>query len=658
MAKPNFTLPNKPAIKSGSILSYNYTDDFTFVPAPLTFNRDSAATRVNEKGLIEDVGYFGPELVQNGDFSEIGPELVTNGDFENGSASWTNASSDTFEVVNGGVGHNTSLHIVVSAINRGAYQSAFVSSKTYYISLDLKVVSGSVYIGKNTKKLNNQNYNNSDWQTITGYLTAIDDKIRIYGNEASEYYVDNVSVKEVGQNWTFGTGWSIDNGKAVKTSGTGSSLVQTVPTTTIGKKYKFTFDTIVTSGVANAALYGVTIPVFSTSGSQEHTIIATSTTGFNFFGDSLFEGSIDNISVIEVLGDKPRIDYSDSLTEPSLLLEPQSTNLLPYSEDFTKWILGPNSTLTYENNVIAPDGSLGVYRLQNPQTGSTFLSGGFINCRNFSLFVKAVTKGVNNQFNLDASGQPTDTKTATTKWQRFDRDFGTQANYNLSINNGIDNYASDIYIWGAQAEALSYATSYIPTSGSTVTRNADVCNNAGSSDLINSSEGVLYAEIAALSDDATYRLISISDGSNNKITLGYSNQNNALIAQIISGGSNVVNLEPINVSDITDFNKIAFSYKTNDCKVYVNGSLVATDTNAAMPTGLNQLNFDYAYTLDFYGRSRSVAVFKEALTDEELAKITSTTQQEAFYEMRDKMLQINADYYEFGDYTTRLKKLF
>jgi hypothetical protein len=37
MAKPNFTLPNKPAIKSGSILSYNYTDDFTFVPAPLSY---------------------------------------------------------------------------------------------------------------------------------------------------------------------------------------------------------------------------------------------------------------------------------------------------------------------------------------------------------------------------------------------------------------------------------------------------------------------------------------------------------------------------------------------------------------------------------------------------------------------------------------------
>ncbi len=45
------------------------------------FNRDSAATRVNKEGLIEQVGYFGPELVNNGDFSELGSELVTNGNF-------------------------------------------------------------------------------------------------------------------------------------------------------------------------------------------------------------------------------------------------------------------------------------------------------------------------------------------------------------------------------------------------------------------------------------------------------------------------------------------------------------------------------------------------------------------------------------------------
>ena len=113
MAKPNFTLPNKPAIKSGGILSYNYTDDFTFVPAPLTFNRDSAATRVNEKGLIEDVGYFGPELVQNGDFSEIGSELI-NLDTAVYQSGWQNNNdgSATFDINNGGGSEVTQIGVL------------------------------------------------------------------------------------------------------------------------------------------------------------------------------------------------------------------------------------------------------------------------------------------------------------------------------------------------------------------------------------------------------------------------------------------------------------------------------------------------------------------------------------------------------------------
>ena len=53
------------------------------------------------------------------------------------------------------------------------------------------------------------------------------------------------------------------------------------------------------------------------------------------------------------------------------------------------------------------------------------------------------------------------------------------------------------YIWGAQLEQQSYATSYIPTNGATNTRLQDIANNSGNSTLINSTEGVLYAEIAA-----------------------------------------------------------------------------------------------------------------------------------------------------------------
>ena len=353
---------------------------------------------------------------------------------------------------------------------------------------------------------------------------------------------------------------------------------------------------------------------------------------FDFSRGSLATFVGENGLIQESATNTPRIDFKNNATG-HLLLEPQSTNLIPYSEDFSQWTLGSNSILTFESNIIAPDGSLGVYRLQNPQTGSTFLTIGFRNCRNYSLFVKAVTEGINNQFNLDASGQPTDTKTATTQWQRFNRDFVSQANYNLSINNGIDNYASDIYIWGAQAEALAYPTSYIPTSGSTVTRSAEVCNNSGSEQDFNDSEGVLYANIAALTNDLTFRILSVSDGSNdNVIKFGYRTTSNAIYYEVRSEDVSQA-FQIYTTTDVKQFHKVAVLYQQNNFKLFINGFNVLSDTGGVTPIGLNNLSFDIGGN-DFYGKTKELEVFKRALTDLELESLTSW---DSFIEMATEL---------------------
>ena len=73
-----------------------------------------------------------------------------------------------------------------------------------------------------------------------------------------------------------------------------------------------------------------------------------------------------------------------------------------------------------------------------------------------------------------------------------------------------------------------------------------------------------------------------------------------------------------------DFNKIALKFKDNDFALYVNGSKVASDLSGASPIGLNRLDFDGVNgALPFYGKTKAVAVYKEALTDAQLQSLTS-----------------------------------
>ena len=101
---------------------------------------------------------------------------------------------------------------------------------------------------------------------------------------------------------------------------------------------------------------------------------------------------------------------------------------------------------------------------------------------------------------IGSAGTGTVSKTATSEWQRFEIT-GSVSSGTVNLYPQIEAYTStnpSIYIWGAQFEKLSYPTSYIPTNGSTVTRDAETCTGAGEAADFNSEEGVLYAEIAAL----------------------------------------------------------------------------------------------------------------------------------------------------------------
>ena len=618
MAKPNFTLPNKPAIKSGSILSYNYTDDFTFVPAPLTFNRDSAATRVNEKGLIEDVGYFGPELVQNGDFSEIGSEEVVNGDFSD--SSWWGLDP-VWSISNGSANCNGS-----GVIYKGG---VLTIGKTYKVEVEISsYTSGTL------------TYPNAPYTlpsvvgSYTFYYKANSQTVSFTGTNFIGS-IDNVSVKEVGQNWSFGTGWSMGDGKAIRTAQSGSTSTYQSISFSANKTYKIQYDLDITAGSFKIRISGGTLvdtPARTTSGTYTEYIVANS--GNNVLNlranDGAFVGSIDNISVIEVLGDKPRIDYSDSLTEPSLLLEPQSTNLITYSEDLNQ-IFTNNSTsgdgvfTITPNYGISPSGTNTATRIQLSASSGSYadvahLTSSLNGTYTYSVYIKSLS-GTPTMY-LIYNGSSSIIQTISEDWVRYTFTFthsGSVIPRFLIEPNGGTSTSADILVWGAMLEQSSYPTSYIPTAGSTATRLGETANNAGDVNVFNSEEGVLYAEFATISKNYNFPTIQLSDGTNSNgvriFPVGIGTNN--IQVQVDSGGS-ISFVSTSTSNDPTQYNKIAVKYQKDNFSFYINGTQHATDSSGNAPVGLNVFSF----LNNFFGKVKDVKIFNKALTDRELEILT------------------------------------
>jgi hypothetical protein len=317
-----------------------------------------------------------------------------------------------------------------------------------------------------------------------------------------------------------------------------------------------------------------------------------------------------------------RIDFLNN-TSGHLLLEPSRTNLLTYSEDFSQWT--PIGTPTVDlNNIVSPDGNLNgtkITRGSNVTPLRKSTSDILNNAHTFTLYAK---KGNYDKLGLDIGDEEQINFTLTDEWQRFEVT-STPTTYNhVDITLPLSSSGDYIYIFGAQLEAGSYPTSYIPTTGSTVTRAAETCNSAGNSTVFDSTEGVFYAEISALASDSTAKEITLSDGTtNNRVIISYNTANQIRI-NYRKASSNI--FDQTKTITITESNKVAVKYKLNDFSFFVNGTKVASSTSGSVMSAntLTQLNFDDGSgSFDFYGKIKNVQVYNTALTDAELIELTS-----------------------------------
>ena len=623
------------SIKGGSVA------DFDVV-------RGSAATRVNAEGLIEDIRVIGDEEISNGSFSEEGVEEVTNGDFSNGSTDWTLGTGWS-------IGEDKAISDGTSG---NLYQSGIiVTGKQYKIQVTVSdYVSGNVQVSAGAVPRGTMSANG----TYTFYQTASSTSNLFLISNIFNGSITNISVKEVGQNWTFNNGATLTDLGAKITHTPIAGIIEQSNILLVGKQYKLTYE--ITESIAGSLKL-----VFATDDSM-NTGVGVHTKYFESTGSNLSiartdgisnDVTITNISVVEVIDatNIPRIDYSTG--EGILLLEPQSTNLVTYSEDFS------DATFTYwqrtrlslgSTSVLSPSGNLDASKITEDTSNSDhYLRSLTSNLTTgqkyvYSIFVKANGRSAvqlklngqvssevifdlsNGSINLQNSGvESASINEFEDNWFRISASWTYSVGFpELDLINSsfsatyLGDGASGVFVYGAQLEEQPYATSYIPTSGAIATRLADKVTGAGSTDLINSTEGVLYAEIAALADNGTNRVISLNSGQrSNSVRLYFDSSGLGEVTMQVRSGNVLQVIEKYVLSNLLDFNKVAIKYKENDFALWVNGIEVDTDTSGITPIGLDTLSFNDGSLDDFHGKTKTIAVFSEALTDEELTCLTT-----------------------------------
>jgi hypothetical protein len=182
--------------------------------------------------------------------------------------------------------------------------------------------------------------------------------------------------------------------------------------------------------------------------------------------------------------------------------------------------------------------------------------------------------------------------------------------------------ATSVVVWGAQLEAGSFATSYIPTIASTVTRSSDVASVNTLSPWFNATEGTLFAEAAPLitNSGAARGVFGLSSGSYSNSMSLYMNGFGALSGgYIVNGGSDQADLT------LAYNNKTALAYKLNDVNMGSGGVVATTDTSATIPT-INQVQLGDIYggtSFKLNGHLRRIAVYPRRLTNAELQALTA-----------------------------------
>lgn len=216
---------------------------------------------------------------------------------------------------------------------------------------------------------------------------------------------------------------------------------------------------------------------------------------------------------------------------------------------------------------------------------------------------------------------------ATNGWYRCVLKFtGTATSYNAQIRlvstgtttSYTGNGTSGVYVWGAQLEAASFPSSYIPTTTASVTRASDVLTyTAGVSYGLS-----LWTEFErAVDTGGDEELLRCAFDGNERSTLSVRSSGDLARAIQRAGASDVADLTVGGALALNVVHKMAARFALNSVRLACAGTLSTEDTVAAAPT--NPVLLTIATAGSTFGYTRRIAVFNSALTDAQLTASTT-----------------------------------